>query len=181
MPFKKLVFTIAFFAVFGLTSTALAHTDHQLDQWRDEWIEEARVAITPALIEEWAEMVESHPEYFIMESYEPQYQAQKFVPSRNDWGDQVEQWRPLVAGQFAPDEIPTAMCLIYHESRGNPTADNPRSSASGLFQILRGWWDGEWNLDPFVPEYNVWMAKQIKEIQGWYAWSPYKRGLCRGL
>lgn len=184
MPFKNLVFTIAFFAVFALAPTAQAHTNHELETWRDAWIEEARIALTPMMLEEWADMVEAHPNYFI--GYETQlatepYKEEYYVPERNDWGVQVEQWRPLVAGQFAPDEVPTAMCLIWYESRGEPTADNPRSTASGLFQILKGWWDGEWHLDPFVPEYNVWMAKQIKDIQGWTAWSPYKRGNCRGL
>jgi hypothetical protein len=65
-----------------------------------------------------------------------------------------------------------------YESKGNPNAKNPTSSASGLFQILRFWWE-DFGLDPFVPEQNVWMAAQIKDIQGWQAWSPYNRGLCQ--
>lgn len=102
-------------------------------------------------------------------------------PQRKEWGSQVEQWRPLVAGQFSESKVETAMCLMYYESKGNPDAKNPNSTASGLFQILRFWWKGEFNLDPFVPEQNVWMAAQIQLQQGWGAWSPYNRGLCHGL
>ena len=31
-------------------------------------------------------------------------------------------------------------CVAHHESRGNPRAENPRSTASGLFQFLDGTW-----------------------------------------
>ena len=31
-------------------------------------------------------------------------------------------------------------CVVNHESRGNPRAENPRSTASGLFQFLDGTW-----------------------------------------
>ena len=31
-------------------------------------------------------------------------------------------------------------CVIRHESHGNPKAENPASSASGLFQFIDGTW-----------------------------------------
>lgn len=31
-------------------------------------------------------------------------------------------------------------CVVHRESRGNPTAQNPYSSASGLFQFIDGTW-----------------------------------------
>lgn len=31
-------------------------------------------------------------------------------------------------------------CVIRHESRGNPRAENPSSTASGLFQFVDGTW-----------------------------------------
>jgi hypothetical protein len=31
-------------------------------------------------------------------------------------------------------------CVIRHESRGNPKAENPTSTASGLFQFVDGTW-----------------------------------------
>ena len=31
--------------------------------------------------------------------------------------------------------------VLYRESRGNPTAQNPRSSASGLWQFVHGTWN----------------------------------------
>ena len=54
--------------------------------------------------------------------------------------DPVERWRPLVERHFPADEVDMAMCIIEYESAGQPDADNPRSSATGLFQILAGPW-----------------------------------------
>jgi muramidase (phage lysozyme) len=31
-------------------------------------------------------------------------------------------------------------CVAHHESHGNPKAENPRSTASGIFQFLDGTW-----------------------------------------
>jgi hypothetical protein len=31
-------------------------------------------------------------------------------------------------------------CVVSHESHGNPRAENPSSSASGLFQFIDGTW-----------------------------------------
>jgi len=31
-------------------------------------------------------------------------------------------------------------CVVGHESHGNPKAENPRSTASGLFQFIDGTW-----------------------------------------
>lgn len=96
------------------------------------------------------------------------------------WNSGVEQWRPLVEQYFAPDEVETALCIMSHESGGNPNAKNPHSTASGLFQHLASWWD-YFDFDPFDPEQSIQAAKQLKDLYGWTQWSPYKRGSCRGI
>lgn len=103
----------------------------------------------------------------------------KQAPS-SGWGGSVEEWRPLVSAYFAPGDVETAMCIMSHESGGNPNAKNPNSTASGLFQMLAMWHD-YFGIDPFVPEQNVSAAAQLKALYGWSQWSPYQRGECRGL
>lgn len=107
---------------------------------------------------------------------------------RTVWGANVEQWRPLIAGHFEPEDVDTAMCIIHHESRGDPTADNPRSTARGLWQFLQWAWD--WVADeldgpsyasgaPDSPEISTYYARWLRDNIGWTAWNPYKDGRCR--
>jgi soluble lytic murein transglycosylase-like protein len=94
----------------------------------------------------------------------------------------VERWRPLVATQFPASEVNTALCIIEHESNGDPGADNPRSSARGLFQVLGSLWAPHYGIsrkELYDPVTNTRLAADIWEKQGWHAWSPYKRGACR--
>lgn len=94
----------------------------------------------------------------------------------------VVRWEPLVAEHFPDSQIDTALCIIRHESKGDPSADNPRSSARGLFQILGSLWRPHYNLsygDLYDPEINTRTARLIWNDYGWWAWSPYKRGECR--
>jgi len=54
----------------------------------------------------------------------------------------AEEWRDLVAEYFDPlGETENALLIMACESDGNPFAKNTRSTASGLFQFLRGTWD----------------------------------------
>lgn len=62
-------------------------------------------------------------------------------PYAGDLPGNVEQWRPLVAEHFAAPDLDRAMQVLECESKGDPYAENPRSSAAGLFQFLRGTWD----------------------------------------
>lgn len=96
--------------------------------------------------------------------------------------DPVERWRPLVAEHFPDDEVDTALCIIRHESAGDPQADNPRSTATGLFQILESLWGPHFDVsttDLLEPRTNIDLASDIWKKQGWGAWSPYRRGACR--
>lgn len=99
-------------------------------------------------------------------------------------GSDVERWRPLVADHFDAGQVDTMMCIMAHESGGNPNAKNPRSSARGLFQILASLWAPHFGVsydDLYDPGVNVRLARAIYDQQGYRAWSPYGRGLCRGL
>lgn len=96
--------------------------------------------------------------------------------------DPVERWRPLVAEHFPSDEVDTAICIIGYESNGDPNADNPRSSATGLFQILESLWGPHFGVsseDLHDPETNTRLARRIWDESGWWAWSPYEGGSCR--
>ena len=96
--------------------------------------------------------------------------------------DPVDRWRPLVERHFPPDEVDTALCIIGHESNGDPTADNPVSTATGLFQVLESMWGPKYGVTtPQLqnPEVNTRVASNIWERLGWGAWSPYQRGSCR--
>lgn len=93
--------------------------------------------------------------------------------------DPVDRWRPLVAEHFPADEVETAMCIIRHESSGDPEAKNRRSSATGLFQILAGLWGDHYNVSREQltdPELNVYLARDIWDQSGWHAWTT--RRLC---
>src|SRR5690554_2278533 len=52
----------------------------------------------------------------------------------------VEQWRPLVEAHFPTDAVDRMLCLMWHESRGNPSARNPNSTATGLLQVMHSVW-----------------------------------------
>lgn len=96
--------------------------------------------------------------------------------------DPVERWRPLVVEHFPSGEVDTALCIIRHESAGDPRADNPRSTATGLFQILESLWGPHYGVSTSElnqPQTNVRLASDIWREYGWSAWSPYKRGACR--
>lgn len=97
----------------------------------------------------------------------------------------VEQWRPLVAVWFPPDKVDDALAIIQCESRGDPTATNPVSSASGLWQFLRGWYTGRWSsvvgsFNPFNPVASM-RAAAIVSHNGtdWGDWLASRH--CHGL
>jgi len=92
--------------------------------------------------------------------------------------DPVERWRQLVEDHFPPEEVEVALCVIRHESAGNPEADNPHSSATGLFQILSSLWSGHYGVsyDQLLdPDVNTRIARAIWDESGWHAWSAYRR------
>lgn len=106
---------------------------------------------------------------------------QESNPDRGMGSGNVEGWRPLVAGQFPPEQVDNALCVINSESGGNPSAKNPNSNARGLFQIMTSVWADEFGFsysDFYVPELNVYAAARIWERSGWVPWSPRTRRNC---
>lgn len=96
-------------------------------------------------------------------------------------GSDVEQWRPLVAGQFEPEDVDRVLCLMSYESGGNPNSKNPHSTARGLMQVMASVWAPHFGIsydDLYDPSVNLYVARQIRDSQGWTAWSPFNRGLC---
>jgi hypothetical protein len=93
----------------------------------------------------------------------------------------VEDWRPLVAHFFKAEHVDRALRIIRCESKGDPGARNPRTSASGLFQHLRRYWPmragaaGYPGASVFDPVANVAAsAYLVYEGGGWSHWT------CRG-
>jgi len=101
-------------------------------------------------------------------------------PSSGGMGSDVEQWRNLASTYFS--DVNTTLCIMSYESGGNPNAKNPNSSARGLMQILASLWAPTFGVsadDLYNPEINLWVAAKVYAQSGWWAWSPYTRGLCR--
>ena len=90
--------------------------------------------------------------------------------SEFDWA--VERWRPVVASYFPEDRIDWALRIIECESRGDPLAKNPSSTASGLFQHLASLWDERaakagWDgSDVFDPFANIAVAAWLLDTGG---------------
>jgi len=69
-------------------------------------------------------------------------------------------WDGLIA--LYPWSQSKAFAVMYCESKGNPYADNPHSSATGLMQILGG---------PTDPKANMHQAYGMYSQRGWQPWS----------
>ena len=99
-------------------------------------------------------------------------------------GSDVEQWRSLVSGYFPADQMEKALCVMAGESGGNPNAKNPRSTAAGLWQFLRGTWNwvasqlGGPDYDsgaPYDPVIATQYAHHLWAQQGWSPWNAARR------
>jgi len=173
-------------AIIIMALPAQAHTVAELEAWTEAWTAQADIALSPALTAALADMEARHPWYY---NPQPAPQTTTRRTAAVDWDTSagVEQWRPLVAVYF-PSEVERALCILDHESRGNPNAKNPRSSAAGLFQFLRSTWDrvplsvsgGSYDSGQvYQPEANIRSAAWLQARSGWWPWSPYKAGECR--
>ena len=93
-------------------------------------------------------------------------------------GTNVEQWRGLVAAYFPAGQVDMALRVMACESGGNPDAANPRSTARGLMQVMWSVWGPEYGVTEqqlYDPETNLSIAAKVYAIQGWAAWSCWKR------
>lgn len=162
--------------VMMFVTSANAHTADEQAEWYDQWWQQARLGITPALLDELVDFQRRHAQV----SHGPSEPAQPASASGvfRGMGAGVEQWRSVVAAHFPPNAVDTMLCLMRYESGGNPNAVNPTSGAAGLFQIMPFWWS-HYGGDRYNPDTNVDVARRIFDQQGYSAWSPWNRGLCR--
>lgn len=154
--------------VLGLALPAQAHTEAEQKAWHDKW--EGLVAetgLTRSLLAEYVDFQARHAS-----------PPQTTRPVDRSLGSNVEQWRGLVAGYFA--DVDRALCLMGYESGGNPTATS-HAGARGLMQVMPFWARSlGMSADAlYDPATNLEVAAYVYGQQGWWAWSPYKRGLCR--
>jgi len=152
------------------------HTTTQLDEWFEDW--SARMDddyMSGQLLAELDVMLERHPYW----GDPPVTTTTR--PSNSGVSYNVEQWRPLVEQHFNSGDVWRVLCLMAHESKGDPNAYNPSSGASGLMQVLASWADnfGYVPNDLFDPSVNLSIARKLRDDGGWRHWSPYNRGLCR--
>ena len=169
-----IVIAIVLFALMYLADKAQAHTADELDLWFEEWTLGLNDALFKGAMLELADMRDRHPGWG-----DPPVQTS---PTRvRGWTGTagVEQWRGLVAQYDWP--VNTALCLMVHESGGDPYAYNGLYGASGLMQVLSSWADnfGYTPNDLFTPSVNIFIAYQLYLDGGWTHWSPWNRGECR--
>jgi len=100
-----------------------------------------------------------------------------------DHPPQVEQWRSMVQQFFPSDRVEEALKIIDCESNGDPSAVNPYSGASGLFQFLPSTWAstspaaGYAGYSALDPEANTasaaWLANRYQQLgySYWHAWN----------
>lgn len=149
---------------------AQAHTRAELDEWVENWVVEADNSFSPTMAAEFEDMTARHPYYF---DPQPSRPRGPFTPS---WSGSVEQWRPLVTEYFG-DLADHAMCVLTHESGGNPNAYNSSSGASGLFQHLPKYWSARsakagWaGASIMDPRANVAVAEWLQRTGGWGHWT----------
>lgn len=165
---------VAICLLLMMQGIANAHTESELDEWMEAWVERIDRTGPSSLIAEYRDMQERHPWY-----WNPPIVTDPH-PARPVWSGNVEQWRPLVARYFPPADVETAMRVLNCETggTGNPNSYNGRSGASGLFQHLPKYWASRsakagWaGASIMDPEANVAVAAWLAE-DGWFHWTCY--------
>lgn len=149
------------------TNVAFAHTDAELDAWHDSWHERLLHAATTGsrdLTQEWTDMVRRHPCQLGGNCVVVDKPARRSVDVRNDSVPLApDAIRSLVETYFPAEWVDEALSVSYCESRWNPGAKNPKSTASGLFQFLAKTWERYGRGDVFDPEANVAAAARMTQ------------------
>jgi hypothetical protein len=153
-----------------------AHTSAEMAVWDEAWHTTAEVDLSAGLLAELVDMRHRHPWYWAEPTQNP---PRVDTTVHRGMGSDVEQWRPLVAAY--PWNVDTALCLMAHESGGNPDAYNSSSGASGLMQVLSSWASvfGYKSSDLFDAAVNLKISAALYADGGWGHWSPWLRGECR--
>jgi len=158
---------------------ARAHTVEECDEITQQ-LQELAMEATQSLTSELLEEVRAYVQEW-RDSCSPHQERPADSSGNRSSIAGVEQWRSLVAIYFAPEHVNTALCLMGYESGGDPTAASATND-HGLMQVHWPIWGPAFNLskqDLYDPGTNLATAAKIRGIQGWWAWSPYKRGRCR--
>ena len=124
----------------------------------------------------------------VAERYCPNFGVIDLPVRDSKWPPNVERWRRLFERLFEPEDVETALRVVNCESRGDPEAKNPRSSASGLWQHLARYWGPTWNRQRLpggnraaragIPGASIWdpeastivAAWLVYEAGGWIHW-----------
>jgi len=84
-------------------------------------------------------------------------------------------WDATIAAHFPAEQTDKACSVMMCESRGNPTAENPRSSASGLWQFLSSTWESTTGTPAPASSYSADVqtaaAASLWRSSGWRPWS----------
>lgn len=78
------------------------------------------------------------------------------IPSKGEITAQIASY----AQEYGVEKT-LALDLAWFESRFNPLAENPRSTASGVYQWLEGSFKAFCKGSPFVPEHNIECAMKV--------------------
>lgn len=120
-----------------------------------------------------------------LEAYEAQTTAAMLPIHYHGVGsDSVERWRPLIGNLWPVGEIDTALCVMQHESGGDPHAGPSETNDHGLMQIHAPLWTDLYGVsieDLYDAETNAEIAFDIWTRWGWEAWTAYNRGKCNNL
>lgn len=97
----------------------------------------------------------------------------KTTPRRSDipythYYPDVERWHSLALSVgWTEEQWPILSCIMYRESRGQASAKNKNSSATGLLQILASNQPG---VDLYNPTTNLTVGLRMYDIRGWQPW-----------
>lgn len=91
------------------------------------------------------------------------------------YGAAVGRWVWLARDVGWPwSQMGTLMFVVHRESRGDPEAANPYSSASGLLQFLSFWYAGDnaygWSFNPESPRQSLAYGLKLWRRSGWSPW-----------
>lgn len=146
------------FVAVGPALPAAGHDTESFREFESGWLAAAEGGLTPELLDEKRVFYEENP---------------------------TARWLGLVERYFPWDRVSEAMEIMECESRGDPGAKNPDSTAAGLFQFLDSTWDriavplgyGPYGSgDEYDPEANVHAASALLlryERSGWWPWQAW--------
>lgn len=166
--------------VLGFAFRAQAHTRVEIDEWVEVWSQDADTAWGAGVLASFRAMMDRHPWYLS----EPSSSLSDPTPPAPSYSGGAEQWRPLLSGYWSGAELDFAVCVVWEESRGDPGAKNPRSTAAGLWQFLRSTWNtvaanvGGPTYDtgaPYDPHIATEYAYWLQTTDGWWHWNAAAR------